>query len=147
MRRRAVLVFLPNAVLWAFGKVAANPDDWYTRYPSYPPYCATPEDMQARLIPEIANDSRLGESRLLHTSVIIRHGARTPWKSFDCWEGYETENVWDCNLTTYLATPPPQRIEQEEGYVSPDGQSSVMLFEKRYDAFSDPGDPLANILQ
>ena len=45
-----------------------------------------------------------------------------------------------------MATPPPQRIEQEEGYVSPEGQSGVVLFEKRYDALQDEGNPIGNIL-
>lgn len=134
-------VLLLNA--WAS---SSSVEDWYTRYPVYPPYCSTPAEMDTRVIPQVQNDRRLGSnSRLIHTSVIIRHGARTPWTALDCWEGYQPV-AWDCNLTTYLATPPPQRIEQEEGFVSPDGQSTTILFEKRYDALSDPGDPLSNVL-
>ena len=125
--------------------LAMSPDDWYKRYPAYHPYCSTRQDMATRSIPEVANDPRLGESRLIHATVIVRHGARTPWTALDCWDGY-TPVSWDCNLTTYLATPPPQRIAQEEGYVSPNGQSGTVLFEKRYDALQDPGDNLSNVL-
>ena len=141
---REALRHLPLLV-WLIPAVSTtSPAEWYTRYPAYHPYCSTREDMKTRGIPEVADDPRLGESRLLHASVIVRHGARTPWTALDCWEGYVPK--WDCNLTTYLATPPPQRIKQEEGYVSPDGQSSVVLFEKRYDALQDEGDNLSNIL-
>lgn len=54
----------------------ASPSDWYTRYPAYHPYCSTRDDMKQRGIPEVKDDPRLGESRLLHASIIIRHGAR-----------------------------------------------------------------------
>lgn len=125
----------------------SSPDNWYTKYPAYHPYCSTREQIKTRDIPQVADDARLGQSRLLHATVIVRHGARTPWTALDCWEGYAP--AWNCNLTTYLATPPPQRIAQEEGYVNPDAyQSGLVLFEKRYDALQDPGrsNQFSNIL-
>lgn len=146
MAYRQYILYEALALFLLFSVVvlASSPDDWYTKYAAYHPYCSTRQDMATRAIPQVADDPRLGQSRLLHATVIVRHGARTPWTALDCWDGYTTE--WDCNLTTYLATPPPQRIQQEEGYVSPNGQSGLVLFEKRYDSLQDPGDQLSNVL-
>eukprot|EP00339_Tiarina_fusa_P007802 CAMPEP_0117057176 /NCGR_PEP_ID=MMETSP0472-20121206/39683_1 /TAXON_ID=693140 ORGANISM="Tiarina fusus, Strain LIS" /NCGR_SAMPLE_ID=MMETSP0472 /ASSEMBLY_ACC=CAM_ASM_000603 /LENGTH=86 /DNA_ID=CAMNT_0004773937 /DNA_START=60 /DNA_END=316 /DNA_ORIENTATION=+ len=53
-------------------------ETWYTRYPSYPPYCSTPDEMATRAIPNLQDhhDSLYGETRLLHVTAAIRHGAR-----------------------------------------------------------------------
>ena len=65
-----------------------NPADWYKRYPVYPPYCSIPSEMAKRQIPPLSDDARPGLTRLMHTSVMIRHGARTPADSnMQCWEG------------------------------------------------------------
>jgi len=98
----------------------------------------------------------VGETRLLHVTAIIRHGARTPWSSeMKCWDGYwdspET-GKWDCDdLTTFMAQP------SRDGR-GPDGQKwgenaepeydpdLSLFFEKKYDALSYPEDNLANVL-
>jgi hypothetical protein len=107
-------------------------ESWYQRYPYYPEYCSTPEMMEARKIPPLQTDYRAGDSRLVHVTSVIRHGARTPYSSsLDCWDGYweaaET-GVWNCNLTTFLAPP-----------LTATGDKDVMfLFEKEYNALQSP---------
>lgn len=123
---------------------------WYTKYESYPPYCATPAEMETRKIPQIVDVTGLGTTQLVHATVIIRHGARTPYASnLNCWEGYSTNNEtskWDCNLTTYLGTPPPEKIHQEEGENSTNADKSMFIFEKRYDSLKNPENNLRNEL-
>jgi len=128
-----------------------NEDTWYTRYPAYHPYCSTPDAMAQRHIPALpTKDTRLGETRLLHATAVLRHGARTPWKAgINCWDDYtlnpETA-VWDCNLTTFLSPPPPERVT-EEGATSVGSDQAMFLFEKRYDALASPQYNLSNFLQ
>ena len=127
----------------------SNSDDWYKRYPAYPPYCSTPTDMEQRAIPVTADDARLGESRLLHVAAIIRHGARTPYKGdLNCWEGYqesEETGKWNCDLKTLTSLPTPKDINEEEGQGN-QGGNAMFLFEKWYDALLDSKDHLANAL-
>jgi hypothetical protein len=130
-----------------------KPSEWYTKYNSYPPYCSTPEEMRSRQIPELSEDNKeVGETRILHATAIIRHGARTPWTSnLECWDGYH-ENVetgiWDCELTTIMAPPSPNTVAQEEGTYDPNHhpEDAFFLFEKRYDALGHPADGLTNEL-
>jgi hypothetical protein len=115
---------------------AFDDSTWYKRYPAYPVYCSTPEEMQRRGIPPLQDDDKLGETRLVHVTSVIRHGARTPWSSsIDCWDGYWTNpetGVWNCNLTTFLAAPP---LTEEVGL----GVEHVyVLFEKQYNALQFP---------
>lgn len=125
-------------------------DSWYKRYPQYPPYCSTPEEMETRRIPPLQIDKRLGETRLRHVTAILRHGARTPYMSgLNCWEDYNTNpetSVWDCNLTSYLSPPPPAEVATEEGNNNSQDEA-MFLFEKRYDAFIDPDRNLSNYLK
>jgi hypothetical protein len=133
---------------------------FYTKYDHYPPYCALPEDMGERRIPPLKdylpksgshnegdskNKSLIGETRLVHVTAIIRHGARTPWSSeLKCWDGYwesPQTGKWDCDdLTTFMA--PPSR----NATVYDDPPTTPLLFEKKYDALSHPEDGLANVL-
>ena len=124
--------------------------DWYTKYPKYPGYCSTPEQMESRFIPPLKGD--LGDSRLVHVTSVIRHGARTALgRSPDnqCWDGYwdnpETA-VWDCRLTELVAPPSTDRILEEEynqgGYAN--SLSAQFLYEKVFDALNSGGD--SNIL-
>lgn len=129
-----------------------NQDNWYTKYQYYPSYCSTPEQMKDRRIPPIQNAHGLGETRLLHVTTILRHGTRTPTHSnMNCWDDYlnnpET-GIWDCNLTSYLAPPPPYRIHQEEGSQTADPNDNAMfLFEKQYNALHDSNNNLNNELK
>ena len=104
-------------------------DNWYSKYPAYPPYCSTPKEMEKRKIPPLKTDYRVGDSRLVHVTSVIRHGARTPYSAnLDCWDGYWDTAVWNCNLTTFLAPP-----------LTATGDADVMfLFEKQYDALLPP---------
>lgn len=124
--------------------------NWYTRYPFYPPYCSSPDEMKKRKLPPLQKDKRLGETRLRHVTAVLRHGSRTPYKSgLNCWEGFDTNpdtSVWDCNLTTYLAPPPPEVISRMEGQNTNPNQA-MFLFEKRYDALTDISKNLNNHLR
>jgi Histidine phosphatase superfamily (branch 2) len=123
---------------------------WYTRYPFYPPYCASPDEMEKRKLPALQKDNRLGETRLRHVTAVLRHGARTPYKAgLNCWDGYDTNpetSVWNCNLTAYIAAPSPEEISVEEGG-SNNHDQAMFMFEKRYDALTDPKNNLDNHLK
>ena len=135
---------------------------WYTRYPHYPAYCSTPKEMATRKIPAM-KDNQLGASgdannnqtshaasnttsilpqtKIVHATAILRHGARTPWgNTLNCWKDYWTNpdtGIWDCPLSAYLSPPPPDKVGEEEHDSNSDGTTpagSMFLFEKRYDA-------------
>jgi hypothetical protein len=131
LRGRCIATAAMSMLLASVGS-AFDDSTWYKRYPAYPEYCSTPEEMQRRGIPPLRDDDGLGETRLVHVTSVIRHGARTPWASdIDCWEGYWTDpetGVWDCNLTTFLA-PPLREVGVENVY---------FLFEKQYNALQSP---------
>jgi hypothetical protein len=105
---------------------ALDDSTWYKRYPAYPEYCSTPEQMQRRAIPPLQENPLVGETRLVHVTSIIRHGARVVDERLDCWKGYldnpET-GVWDCNLTDILALP-----------LAVGSDVATFLLEKKYDA-------------
>ena len=115
-----------------------NPNTWYYRYPAYPPYCSTPSEMSNRIIPMVRDrDPLIGETRIVHATAVIRHGARTPWSShIQCWDGFwdsKDTGVWDCDLTTIMAPPSPEQVDEEEDKESAswwDTDNSFFLFEK-----------------
>jgi len=78
----------------------------------------------------------IGETRLIHVSVIIRHGARTPWSNeIKCWNGFwdsmET-GIWNCDdITTFMTAP------SRNGTGTSSSDSAFFLFEKRYDALKN----------
>ena len=127
--------------------IAANDDDkpetWYTRYKEYPEYCSTPSQMSTRDIPELKEGNRTtyGETRILHVSALIRHGARTPWSSSeDCFPKVMSTVEWDCRLTTIMA-PPNGDVSSWDKL-----DASFFLFEKEYDALPYRKDGLSNEL-
>jgi hypothetical protein len=126
--------------------MAENADSWYTRYPAYPSYCSTPEEMKSRKVPLLQIDKRMGETRLRHATVVARHGARAPANSnMNCWEDYATNPdtaVWNCTLNTYLSPPPLSQVDRQEGKDS-SRSDATFLFEKKYDALKSP---LTNLL-
>ena len=46
---------------------------WYTRYPNYPNYCSTKEQMEEQSIPPLKASGI--DSNLLHVTAIFCHGA------------------------------------------------------------------------
>ena len=120
------------------------PYHWYTKYPFYPEYCSTTEQMFYRKIPPLSdNDSLVGETRLVHVTAIIRHGARTPWSGQQqCWHGFwnasHDTSRWDCDLTTVMAPPDPNTVSHQEGITKKDWlpDDAFFLFEKIFDALN-----------
>ena len=84
----------------------------------YPEYCS--KDISARNIPQLTKSEEDLINKLVQVQVIIRHGSRTPFTKYSCWNGYDVQ--WNCNLTEVM-------------YVSPSRQkaSSKWLFRKIYD--------------
>ena len=62
----------------------------YQRYKAYPPYCSDPAEMATRKIPPLPTDDN-NNTRIVHVTAIIRHGARTPIQTYHCWDGYWEE--------------------------------------------------------
>ena len=124
-------------------------------------------DMYYRKIPPLRSvatqQPKIGETRLVHVTAVIRHGARTPWSSQEtCWAGYwnatKDTSVWDCDLTTFMASPDPQTVPhsdhsnatsnsttsttttalsaKNQNDRQPDPSASFFLFEKVYDALN-----------
>ncbi|CAN0291846.1 unnamed protein product [Discosporangium mesarthrocarpum] len=87
-----------------------------------PAYCAT--DMALLAIPPLSESVTASFGGNVTVQLIIRHGARTPYKALNCWDGYSTK--WDCNVTEAWA---PQI-----GVGTPPGNMPG-LFQKLYDAF------------
>jgi Histidine phosphatase superfamily (branch 2) len=121
-------------VLITAGVVSCALDDstWYKRYPAYPEYCSTPEQMQRRAIPPLQENTHVGETRLVHVTSIIRHGARVVDERLKCWKGY-LHNAeafdWDCNLTAILTLP-----------LAAGSDDATFLLEKKYDASPSKND-------
>ena len=95
----------------------------------YPDYCSSPKSMQQRTIPAVQQD--VPGLQILQVFATIRHGSRTPWAAYDCWDGYvddPAQSKWDCELKT-LISPPRDRAKDREG---------SFLFEKVYDALKPP---------
>ena len=142
---------LPSLVgiLLLVGTVTAEPatSTFYSAYSKYPDYCSTPAMMQSRTIPPLPDDPRWGETRLLHVTTVIRHGARTPTEgAFACWDGYwenEATGVWNCSLTIDMALDPRASANDND---NDNNDVTTTLFEKRYDALMDQPDGLSNNL-
>jgi ubiquitin-like domain-containing CTD phosphatase 1 len=114
-----------------FSCAAFDNTTWYKRYPVYPEYCSTPEQMQRRAIPLLRKSPLVGETRLVHVTSVIRHGARVvDDPGLDCWKGYQDNpetGVWDCDLTDILALPSVAGSDD-----------ATFLLEKKYDALESP---------
>ncbi|CAM9297229.1 unnamed protein product [Discosporangium mesarthrocarpum] len=93
-------------------------------------YCS--KDMDVKAIPRLSEsiqDSFGGtvtedDVQLLQAQVIIRHGARAPCSSLECWPGQSVR--WDCNVTE-IVTPKSSTAEVP-------GSHTAGRFEKKYDA-------------
>ncbi len=137
-------------------------NEWYTKYDTYPEYCSTPQQMEQRSIPPLAISSDLDLSlKILHATVIIRHGTRTPSKVHQCWDGFWSPGsdtaIWNCELKTMMAPPSSEDIRQcelnpqtceghsaqnhakgESTTMGSGGKGCMFLFEKEYNALNSP---------
>jgi len=121
----------------------------YSRYPFYPDYCSTPEQIKLRAIPRLRDDVQAGDTRLVQVTTVIRHGSRTPLTQ-QCWDGYFTSAdtaIWNCDLRTLIATPIPTEFARQgiDGNDS-DGVEDIMIFEKVYNGLSYPNGTTGNVL-
>jgi Histidine phosphatase superfamily (branch 2) len=106
--------------------------------------------MEDRRIPPLSDNPKIGETRIVHATAVIRHGARTPWSAnMHCWEGYWDDpqtGVWDCDLTTFMAPPIIDNKSNDDDDDEESQQLPMCLFEKKYDALLFPQDQLTNEL-
>eukprot|EP00531_Pseudo-nitzschia_arenysensis_P018394 CAMPEP_0116123460 /NCGR_PEP_ID=MMETSP0329-20121206/4763_1 /TAXON_ID=697910 /ORGANISM="Pseudo-nitzschia arenysensis, Strain B593" /LENGTH=607 /DNA_ID=CAMNT_0003617383 /DNA_START=116 /DNA_END=1939 /DNA_ORIENTATION=- len=153
-QQRAILWLCSGCLLWQVllsgssdGRLpVVLADQYYQRYKSYPPYCSDPSEMNTRAIPPLPKDQNTTtyKSRLQRVTAVIRHGARTPIHTKNCWKGHwnEPDGIWDCELTTMLSTRPIGETPNSET------DSGQFLVEKIYDAFAGerPPVPYRNIM-
>ena len=62
---------------------------WYTKFPHYPEYCSTQDQMNTRNIPPLKVSDGIN-TQLVHVTAIIRHGARAPHVE-KCWSGWNKQ--------------------------------------------------------
>jgi hypothetical protein len=94
-------------------------DSWQ---PSYSPdYCSA--DIPSRAVPTLTPAEAAEVESLKQVQAVIRHGSRTPWGKFPCWESYDLK--WSCNVTTEIL--PSIRSSGDE-------RSEPWIFRKVYDA-------------
>lgn len=89
--------------------------------PTYPAYCA--KNMSTRAIPELAASQKQQVGSLAQVQAIIRHGARTPYMLYPCWNNYSV--VWNnCNVTDLMLASPSYNSQS---------RPAPWLFRKLYD--------------
>lgn len=92
---------------------------WSPSY--YPDYCL--KDVSQRKIPPLTAEQQSQVASLEQVQVLIRHGARTPYMKYQCWENYSV--AWNnCNVTELMLA--------SSSYTSPNRQAP-WLFRKLYD--------------
>ena len=99
----------------------------------YPNYCSKTSSPSAftsspRVPPLPASVASSTNARILSSSVVIRHGARTPYEPNFCWDGYQEseDSVWDCKTNVLMSTAPTES--------SKFSNTSNLAFEKVYEA-------------
>lgn len=96
---------------------------WSPSY--YPQYCL--KDLNERKIPPLTAAQQAKVASLEQVQVLIRHGARTPYMKYPCWEDYSV--TWNnCNVTELMLASPT--------YTDPN-RPSPWLFRKLYDGSPD----------
>lgn len=92
---------------------------------SYPDYCT--KNISSRNIPSLSAHEEAQVDSLIQVQVVVRHGARTPYGLFSCWQNYSIE--WNnCNVTEIMMASP--------SYKTPD-LPSRFFYRKIYDGFTD----------
>eukprot|EP00588_Corethron_pennatum_P002588 CAMPEP_0194301648 /NCGR_PEP_ID=MMETSP0169-20130528/61909_1 /TAXON_ID=218684 /ORGANISM="Corethron pennatum, Strain L29A3" /LENGTH=502 /DNA_ID=CAMNT_0039051913 /DNA_START=93 /DNA_END=1598 /DNA_ORIENTATION=+ len=98
-----------------------------------PAYCSDPAAMESRSIPPLPASAPPG-LRLLQVHSVFRHGSRTPYDNYFCWnyDGAIPPNGigrWDCPGPAMIMAPPLRKRGGENGT-----DSAPLLFEKWYDS-------------
>ena len=145
--------------LYVSAKTSNNGNQYYQQYKSYPVYCSDPSEMETRAIPPLPIEdlnTTTYKSRINRVTAIIRHGARTPIHTKNCWKGHwkEPDGVWDCQLTTLLSTRPmlygnsDYEEQNTNNNNNNDEDRGQFMVEKIYDAFSGekPPSPYRNTM-
>ena len=97
---------------------------WFPHKDNIPDYCSHHPHMLSREIPPLSPSEKARIHQLLQVQVVIRHGARTPYMKYSCWNDYNIE--WDnCNVTELMHTS----SSPEEGATT----ANNWLFRKVYD--------------
>lgn len=86
-----------------------------------PEYCS--KDISSKNIPPLNANELLQVSELKQVQIMIRHGARTPYGLFPCWNNYDV--IWNnCNVTELMVESPSYTAQT---------RPSPWLFRKLYD--------------
>ena len=116
---------------------------------TYPDYCTTRDQQIQRKIPSLPTNTPLAQNidslSLKHVTTIIRHGARTPWASHSCWDGYNDPAIdtstWECKLTEITRPQSEEAIDLESllsgvsnEVTAKSGRGEFFEFQKLYDA-------------
>lgn len=88
---------------------------------SYPYYCS--KDIAARSIPVLTATEQSEVTQIQQLQIMMRHGARTPYSLYSCWNDYTV--TWNnCNVTTLMLASPSYTSLQ---------RPSPWLFRKLFD--------------
>ncbi|OQS07903.1 hypothetical protein THRCLA_00102, partial [Thraustotheca clavata] len=88
-------LMLPTAIIVSFAALSSAVVIDHTGFPRY---CA--KDMAMSAVQPL-NGPLSSSLELRQVQIMVRHGARTPWSSGKCWDGYN--EVWTCNLRDQMA--------------------------------------------
>jgi Histidine phosphatase superfamily (branch 2) len=100
--------------------------------------------MEGRRIPPLTSLSSSSSSsraiRLVHVTVVSRHGARAPKGKHECWPGYYSDfdtAVWDCHdLTTVggrTGNVPPSLFGGGSTFTENSNSTNLLVLERVYD--------------
>lgn len=103
-----------------------------------PAYCSDPAAMESRSIPPLPASAPPG-LRLLQVHSVFRHGSRTPYENYFCWnyDGATPPNgigKWDCPGPAMIMAPPVRK----QGVGGNETDGAPLLFEKWYDSLRPP---------
>ncbi len=92
-------------------------------FPSTVPAYCNHDPASVRTIPPLNSSQLALVSNLEQVQVLIRHGARTPYTNYQCWNGYNI--VWNnCNVTELMLASPS---------LTDPNRPAPWLFRKLYD--------------
>eukprot|EP01031_Cornospumella_fuschlensis_P035456 gene35456-42976_t len=92
---------------------------WFPSF--YPQYCT--KNVATREIPPLSTSEQAQVDSLVQLQVVVRHGARTPYAEFSCWQNYSVQ--WNnCNVTDLMLASPSMTSQD---------RPATWLFRKLYD--------------